>query len=65
VKKHHPGPVIRRARRAIEMWQSDLAACIGRSPAYVCNFELGRIEATPTEIVAMRAAIKAHRQAQQ
>jgi len=54
----HPGPGIRAARRAIEMDQRELAERIGRSSAYVCNFELGRIAATPAEIAAMRAAIE-------
>ena len=57
--KQHPGPAIRRARRAVEMTQLELAARINRSPAYICNFELGRINATPNEIAAMRAAMKA------
>ena len=64
VARHHPGPAIRRARREIEMFQNELAECIGRSPAYVCNFEMGRIDATRAEVAAMRAAIKAHRRAQ-
>ncbi len=59
--KNHPGPAIRRARRSIEMQQRDLAACIGRSPAYLCNFERGRIPAKPHEVTAMKAAIRARR----
>jgi len=62
--KHHPGPAIRRARREIEMFQCELAECIGRSPAYLCNFEHRRIAAKPAELAAMRAAIKARRRAQ-
>lgn len=63
LSKNHPGRAIRRARRAVEMFQKELAACIGRSPAYLCNFELGRIAAVPAEVAAMRAAIRAHQRA--
>ena len=59
--KNHPGPAIRRARRSIEMFQNELAACIGRSPAWMCRFDTARIRATAAEIAAMRAAIKARR----
>ena len=56
----HPGPAIRRARRAIEMHQHVLAERIGRSGAWLCFFERGRIDAKPEEVRRMRAAIKAH-----
>jgi hypothetical protein len=59
--KPHPGAVIRRARRAIEMTQRELGESIGRSLFYICTFELGRADAPPEEVAAMRAAIKARR----
>lgn len=54
----HPGQAIRRARRAAELTQLWLALQIGRSPSFITNFELGRIEVSRAEIAAMRAAIK-------
>jgi transcriptional regulator with XRE-family HTH domain len=62
VKKQHPGLAIRRARRAVEMTQLELALAIGRVPSYITHFELGRNAPDASEIAAMRAAIKAHKQ---
>jgi predicted transcriptional regulator len=43
------------------MTQAELAFQIGRSPAFINRFEFGTVEATPAELEAMRAAIKAHK----
>jgi predicted transcriptional regulator len=58
----HPGASIRRARCAIKMRQRELAQFIGRSNAWQCGFEAGRVDATPDEIRAMRAVINSRRQ---
>jgi predicted transcriptional regulator len=59
VTKEHLGLAIRRARRAVEMTQAELAFQIGRSPAFINRFEYGTVEATPAEIERMRSAIEA------
>jgi transcriptional regulator with XRE-family HTH domain len=62
VKKQHPGLAIRRARRAVEMTQLELALAIGRVPSYITQFELGRNSPSAAEIARMRAAIKEHKE---
>lgn len=61
-QQQHPGASIRRARCAIKMRQRELAQFIGRSNAWQCGFEAGKVDATPDEIRAMRAVINSRRQ---
>ena len=61
--KQHPGLIIRRTRRAIEMTMTELGHCIGRSKGYMSRFERGRIASSPSEIAQMKSAMTAHRRA--
>lgn len=54
---------IRRARRAANMTQLELALRINRSPSYIAWFETGRNSPAADEIKRMRAAIAAHKAA--
>jgi len=53
-KSTHPGPALRRARRALELRIRDLAAVIGRSVPYLCRIEHAQRPIPPHEVTALR-----------